>query len=1709
MITMDGRRLPHHTPASHMAPSAISLGPQRGRDDVDRMAHINPFPHNPQNQNSKMLVQKSNSLPMDSNKPHPDHFHAQHLYPRQRNTGWPQTGYPPSVVPNYMATNAHNTSQDSGLSPSPMEYTSQHQVLTHDTSYFGNNPHQRLSFNLPHMDNTGIYDNCRIQDGQIMSPNVQNQTHRETLNYCDDEISSDCSRSTPSSNQNIASNSPSTRWSFGGFFNKKKSRSQDKVHASKGRKISAPIMGNHNVPLTQKPSSADDLSRMHLPPPLPPKSINSSNLNPQIRQNNLHPSLAMRLSPQGYQYQMQQYHPSPQISGNGRSSTFSHESTSRPTSSGIVSNVSSPFELPLQPNSLQISSEEEEMRINFNSTNIQHRDHMISHFEDRNVTPTQYIASFTPSEYVTSSGSLCSSNSPQTTIQRPEETHQFAFNSQQQSKPKVAIAQIHSVRSSAANTYNDNLPEINEPFPPELDFSQISGKYNATVEHQPPPPPPRDPKKKLYLNSPQDSIGNGSVILNRPVSYSFENVNMTHHRNAQSMQNTYDDRLRLNPSIVAHDQNQLQSQIDSNDLSTGIPSISYNLSNSNYLSRLPVRSQSQNGAPPLPQKRRVTSASPSNRPSSHISSRSRLSEPREYPESTSLNRNKTKSSQNIGSLERQQRKSRNGQHQAQHPTKLMTRPRSNPSLSRKSTYNNLVTPEGAPPLDSIQNNYSENRFESAVNEYWKSPPHPFVASRDFRLDYEDEDVVTTKNNANDYHVDKENDTSHVNKLMQTATAKVAYVKDFRLYNHGKSSPGSTSDSSRDSGCSEPPPLAPIELPIRNRVGNRPLSAVYENESNNVTNEEGKYRIIECDDHENSVVDVINKVSDNDINEDSSSVISSTSSAPMSPVLSSSPPRSGNKDPGYSSKSRRILFRNAINEIEDTLINIGMDFDILDRAERRDLPTVHQEMIARSKEDGYYDSERSIADTLRSTDVNSSSDNCVFSDLDNFMNWNTSSSFENLADPDTIRSRSRTPANKRSGVYDKTTDDVIYRICKSNNKPIPDAAHPISKVNHSYLEKSEKIREASQEKKQSKKEVDFGEWIEPDTFQDDLAIRRVRDISQHTSFNPQDPQPLFGVPLLGQLAEDACKGRKDYLHQTADATKYRSTFHSMRNPDTVKDDLAFRALRKDSNTYNSPDTLGIYKDPNIPSHTSSCWKHHLDESVSRCSNGGRQSPTVFYPNRNNKIMQSLSQNALLQIKKQSVQANAGDPNSVIAYDDLLNDPDLMEAVKYNLGVCDQGQTNDVDETDGSCEKSFDHQTKTWKGKTLYELFHDNQIILRVVRQEPDEKESETHNDHPVATDDNDEQADPINEDGTVNSFANTNNNFIIQMCILDSIISDVVSSQVSRLGISDLKINEEDCTAKEKNQKLQNSISVVEEMESSSSSAMRALEREDSSSTEDKNTTAIYVPNVKDTDCDKNENIDDTICDVQLDSLENNVSLPLEADGRPENCKNDSEVTTFDSILDNTEGINEEPSLEYQQSFDKDPSLVGITQEDPKGQTNTDSPSNLRKEDGNENSSGGETEVGNTNNPEPTANEDLDARIPREHFRTLIGQVSHNPEHSYYGTNHHPAQTCTNALTQPPPPNNNTVAALKGHTKGDTWDNDNGNEQNFPFGENSIKSLFPKRKISSVGELMEEVHPLIFALCYLLACLANQTGVDFVTILGVLLTLISMMSMIFI
>ena len=82
-----------------------------------------------------------------------------------------------------------------------------------------------------------------------------------------------------------------------------------------------------------------------------------------------------------------------------------------------------------------------------------------------------------------------------------------------------------------------------------------------------------------------------------------------------------------------------------------------------------------------------------------------------------------------------------------------------------------------------------------------------------------------------------------------------------------------------------------------------------------------------------------------------------------------------------------MYWDAVTDLEDAMAFITMDVDLLDRAERRDLPTPHQQLIAKAR----------ALETLNengnsTTDCNTDLD---FSDMDNFMNWNTSSSFENF------------------------------------------------------------------------------------------------------------------------------------------------------------------------------------------------------------------------------------------------------------------------------------------------------------------------------------------------------------------------------------------------------------------------------------------------------------------------------------------------------------------------------------------------------------------------------------------------------------------------------------------------------------------------------------------------------------------------------------------
>ena len=129
-----------------------------------------------------------------------------------------------------------------------------------------------------------------------------------------------------------------------------------------------------------------------------------------------------------------------------------------------------------------------------------------------------------------------------------------------------------------------------------------------------------------------------------------------------------------------------------------------------------------------------------------------------------------------------------------------------------------------------------------------------------------------------------------------------------------------------------------------------------------------------------------------------------------------------------------MFWDAINDIEDRMAVISMDVDLLDRAERRDLPTAHQELIARARA------------TESTTDCTTDMD---FSDMDNFMNWNTSSSFENFDEcAERVRRRKSTTVGRKPS--DKVEDDVVNRICRDNNRTVPDPVNPISKVGHSRV-----------------------------------------------------------------------------------------------------------------------------------------------------------------------------------------------------------------------------------------------------------------------------------------------------------------------------------------------------------------------------------------------------------------------------------------------------------------------------------------------------------------------------------------------------------------------------------------------------------------------------------------------------------------------------------
>ncbi|XP_041986469.1 homeobox protein 2-like isoform X2 [Aricia agestis] len=214
---------------------------------------------------------------------------------------------------------------------------------------------------------------------------------------------------------------------------------------------------------------------------------------------------------------------------------------------------------------------------------------------------------------------------------------------------------------------------------------------------------------------------------------------------------------------------------------------------------------------------------------------------------------------------------------------------------------------------------------------------------------------------------------------------------------------------------------------------------------------------------------------------------------------------------------------ALNELEAIYNSLGLgDEDLLDRAERRELMT--------PKFNEHYN------------DWNGNDDNI------------------------SLRSQPTTPLRRiprRSTLPDKLQDDMAFRRMNSfNNKDKPNPKEVQSQISY-MLASPVYVPYASDDDKCSERN-------EPDIVHDDVVYRNIKQTNNR--LKTIDPQPPFGIPV-GPISPAP---QSDYLHAIPE-NKGRPRFVPKRSPDLVADDLAYRSLRKDnrnSSLFNNDDYGGL-------------------------------------------------------------------------------------------------------------------------------------------------------------------------------------------------------------------------------------------------------------------------------------------------------------------------------------------------------------------------------------------------------------------------------------------------------------------------------------------------------------------------------------------------------
>ena len=242
------------------------------------------------------------------------------------------------------------------------------------------------------------------------------------------------------------------------------------------------------------------------------------------------------------------------------------------------------------------------------------------------------------------------------------------------------------------------------------------------------------------------------------------------------------------------------------------------------------------------------------------------------------------------------------------------------------------------------------------------------------------------------------------------------------------------------------------------------------------------------------------------------------------------------------KSRNL--EDALTELEAIYQSLKLgDEDLLDRAERRDLPIPHQKLN---------DGNPMIAKASLSCGGSRGAE----SDSGYNAGWG-SSSFESVFDNGDFPPRRRAPSIRRSGIPDKVMDDMAYRRLHPKDRPGSYYIRNVLSQSGSYLYASPAAAAAEISPDDlPQKPLYASANHEPDVTLDDVVFRNIR--RANNTLKILDPQPPFGIPI-GPIAPAS---KSDYLHAVP-TDSYRSVFKPRRMPDVVKDDLAFRNLRKGS------------------------------------------------------------------------------------------------------------------------------------------------------------------------------------------------------------------------------------------------------------------------------------------------------------------------------------------------------------------------------------------------------------------------------------------------------------------------------------------------------------------------------------------------------------------